>query len=203
MRYVRSVPVGDCECAFAVAAERDGLVLTRAKVPWLNQRGHFGIPAEADSVRVPLERIFAALGGDPAAQRGKRLTPLPGDFLHEPSGTLIEIDESQHFTSFRAIALSLYPAETPLAFSIEEYRDLCATWAPVSDRYRASKPAVAFGPAGRQRQRAYHDALRDLVTPAMGRPPVIRVAAPDRDGAVAYERVRGLLHERLTAIVDR
>lgn len=203
MGYVRSVPVGDCERAFALAAERDGIVLARAKLPWLNQRGHFGTPAEADSVRVSLERIFAALGGDPTAQRGKRLTPLPGDFVHEPSGTLIEIDESQHFTSFRGITLSLYPAETPLGFSIEEYRDLCERWAPVSDRYRASKPAVAFGPGGRQRQRAYHDALRDLVTPAMGRPPVLRVAAPDRDGAGAYERMRGLLHERLGAIEDQ
>ena len=34
-------------------------------------------------------------------------------------------------------------------------------------------------PQGRPRQRAYNDALRDLVTPLMGHPPVMRVAVPD------------------------
>ena len=37
-----------------------------------------------------------------------------------------------------------------------------------------------------QRERAYHDALRDLATPAMGHPPLLRIAAPDGDGAAAY-----------------
>ena len=37
-----------------------------------------------------------------------------------------------------------------------------------------------------QRERAYHDALLDLATPAMGHPPVVRIAALDGDGAAAY-----------------
>jgi hypothetical protein len=44
-----------------------------------------------------------------------------------------------------------------------------------------------------QRERAYHDALRDLATPAMGHPPLIRIPAPDGDGAAAYERHRSAL----------
>jgi hypothetical protein len=47
-----------------------------------------------------------------------------------------------------------------------------------------------------QRERAYHDALRDLGFPAMGHPPVLRVAAEDGDGAAAYGRHR----ERLRAL---
>lgn len=56
----------------------------------------------------------------------------------------------------------------------------------MADRDFAHKAAAGFGPQGRPRQRAYNDALRDLVTPLMGHPPVMRVAVPDRDGAAAY-----------------
>lgn len=191
------MPVGDCERAFAEAAAQDGIVLVRAKVPWLNQRGHLGLPDAVAGARETLDRIFNALEGDHVAQTAKRTTPLPGDFFHESSGTFIEIDESQHFTSYRLATLRLYPSSARLGYDIENYVALCETWAPRADRYFASKAAVGFGPGGRQRQRAYHDALRDLATPAMGHPPLIRVAAPDRDGAAAYLRVRDRLQELL------
>ena len=54
-------------------------------------------------------------------------------------------------------------------------------------------PAKGFGFGGVQRERAYHDALRDLATPAMGHPPLIRIAALDGDGAAAYARHRASL----------
>ena len=47
-------------------------------------------------------------------------------------------------------------------------------------------PAKGFGFGGVQRERAYHDALLDLAAPAMGHPPVMRIAAVDGDGAAAY-----------------
>ena len=72
------MPVGDCERAFAAAAANDGVVLSRARVPWLNQRGHLGLPEQADPVWRVLEDIFTALGGNRAAQANKRLTALPG-----------------------------------------------------------------------------------------------------------------------------
>jgi hypothetical protein len=187
------MPVGDCERAFAAAAAADGVVLGRARVPWLNQRGHLGLPEQASPARRILAEIFAALQGDPVAQAAKRLTALPGDFVHEPTGTFIEVDESQHFTTYRLLSLDHYPEDAPLGFDMEEYRALCAGWAPRSDKYRASKAAVGFGEGGRQRQRAYHDALRDLASPVMGHPPVIRVPAPDRDGTAAYRRVSARL----------
>lgn len=187
------MPVGDCERAFEAAAARDGITLERARETWLNQRGHLGLPEAAQRAREVLAAIFEALGGRLEEQAAKRLTPLPGDFRHAQTGTLIEIDESQHFTSHRLATLDRYPDDVPLGFDIEHYRDLCQEWATRSDRYRASKAAVGFGDGGRQRQRAYHDALRDLAAPEMGRPPVVRVAAPDRDGEAAYERVRASL----------
>lgn len=192
------MPVGDCERAFAGAAAADGIVLVRARLPWLNQRGHLGLPEQAVAVRPLLERIFLDLGGDLDARAGKRTTALPGDYLHEPTGTLIEDDESQHFTSHRLATLRAYPVVTAVGFDLGEYLVLCEAWRAVSDRYRASKGAVGFGPCGRQRQRAYHDTLRDLAAPAMGLPPVIRVPAPDRLGYAAYRRVAG----RLRHLVD-
>ena len=54
-------------------------------------------------------------------------------------------------------------------------------------------PAKGFGFGGVQRERAYQDALRDLATPAMGHPPLIRIAAVDGDGAAAYGHHRDSL----------
>ena len=185
--------VGDCERAFHDAAARDGLILIRSRHPWLNGRGHLGLPSSAGEAIGALEQIFLTLGGDLVALAAKPARTLPGDFFHEASGTLIEIDEHQHFTTARLDSLRLYPPITPLGYDMEDYQRLCARWSPVADRYFASKPAAAFGPRGRQRQRAYHDALRDLSAPALGFPPVIRVAAPDRDGALAFERAADVL----------
>ncbi|MDF9276254.1 hypothetical protein P4U43_00430 [Arthrobacter sp. EH-1B-1] len=181
------MPVGDCENDFLQAARIAGIDLVRYKQPWLNQRGHFGLPDQAESVVGPLDAVFNALGGNAQEQAAKRTTPLPGDFIHPPTGTIIEIDEAQHFTSFRLRTFDFYPDAAPLDFEIGEYRDLCRRLAPKSDKYRAAKTAVGFGEGGRQRQRAYYDALRDLAAPAMGLPPVIRVAAPDGYGQAAFE----------------
>ena len=148
------MPVGDCQRAFAAAAEADGAQLGPSRLPWINQRGHFGLPPEGRVARAPLEAIFTALGGDSAAQAAKRTTPLTGDFTETSTGTLIEIDEPQHFTSFRALSLRLYPSDVRVSFDRNHYMDLCRELAPRSDRYRASKAAVGFGPGGRQRQRA-------------------------------------------------
>lgn len=196
--YRQLMPRGDTENAFSTAAAADGIRLVRARVPWLNQRGHFELPAEASAAEGPMSTIFAALGGVEAEQRAKRITSLPGDFLHQDSNTFIEIDEHQHFTSFRLASLDLYPAGLGLGFDLEKYRELCRVWSEKADRYRPRKDAIGFGSGGRQRQRAYNDSLRDLVTPAMGLPAVVRVAAPERDGAAAYERVR----DRLAGLRD-
>ncbi|MBU8866623.1 DUF7255 family protein [Paenarthrobacter aromaticivorans] len=184
------MPVGDCENAFFEAARKRGVQLVRYKKPWLNQRGHFGLPDSASAVALPLEQIFTLLGGNVAEQSAKRLTPLPGDFMHEETGTLIEVDEMQHFTSFRLQTFSCYGVDSPLGYDVDEYASICKRYARSADKYRQTKPAIAFGIGGRQRQRAYYDALRDLATPAMGHPPLVRVPAVDGNGKAAFERNR-------------
>ena len=184
------MPVGDCENAFVDAARKHGVELVRYTRPRLNQRGHFGLPDTASAVAPPLGQIFESLGGIAAEQSVKRTTPLPGDFIHVDTGTLIEVDEKQHFTSFRMRTFDFYPETSSLGFDVREYVSLCKQYAPSADKYRHAKSAVAFGIGGRQRQRAYYDALRDLATPAMGHPPLIRIAAPEGNGKVAFDRNR-------------
>lgn len=184
------MPVGDCENAFLEAAAHEGIELVRYKQPWLNQRGHFVLPDDAAAAFLPLDKIFHDLGGDSEAQSAKRTTALPGDFIHPPTGTMIEIDEVQHFTTFRMRTFAHYPRDASLGFDSDEYVDLCRSFCRTADKYRLNKAASGFGPGGRQRQRAYNDALRDLVIPAMGKPPLIRIPAPDGNGAAAFERNR-------------
>lgn len=197
------MPIGDCQRGFAEAAAQDDIVLTSRTFEWLSEQGHVALEQIASESRDAalrerveaavevLAAIYARLGGDatvlPAA-RWNRFLPI--DFVHEPTGTLIEVDDSLHFTSFRLTALELYPEDAPLGFDREAYAELCRTWSAESDGYRHGLAAKGFGFGGVQRERAYHDALRDLAAPAMGHPPLVRIPAVDADGAAAYERHR-------------
>ena len=106
---------------------------------------------------------------------------------------MIEVDEPPHFTSFRLAALELYPADAAIGFDSTSTRSSVAPGAPRTDGLDRGLAAKGFGFGGVQRERAYHDALLDLATPAMGHPPLIRIAAVDGDGAAAYRRHRASL----------
>jgi hypothetical protein len=80
-----------------------------------------------------------------------------------------------------------------VAFDLDEHKELCRVWCSRTDGLESGLAARGFGFGGVQRERAYHDALQDLATPAMGHPPVIRVPAVDGDGAAAYSRNRDSL----------
>ena len=194
------MPVGDRQAAFGAAAASDGVQLRAARVPWLNWRGHLGLPNAAQWVVGSLERIFEHLGGDPTVLATRRAIPLPGDFVHAETGTLVEFDEYQHFTSHRLATFAFYPDRTPLGFDRQDYEDNCRGFASRADRYRADKAAPAFGQGGRQRQRAYNDALRDLAAAAIG-PPIIRIIAADSavSGADLYAINRTQLMTKLEA----
>jgi hypothetical protein len=198
--------------AFAAAAADDGNVLAPHAFDWLCEQGHVGLERVAKARRDPaivapvkaalgvLGAIYARLGGDAGVLHAARENLLlPVDLFHAPSGTVIELDDAAHFTSFRLAALELYPPDAPLGFSVEEHKALCRDWAEESDGLSRGLAAKGFGFGGIQRERAYHDALRDLATPAMGHPPVIRIAALDGDGAAAYRRHRAAIIESVSA----
>ena len=199
-----SRPLGTA--AFAEAAAADGIVLGPETFDWLCEQGHVGLERVAKARRDPaivapvkaalvvLEAIYARLKGDasvlPAARENLL---LPVDLVHEPTGTLIEVDDAAHFTSFRLAALGLYRADVPIGFDRAAHEALCNEWCSRTDGLDRALAAKGFGFGGRQRERAYHDALRDLATPAMGHPPLVRIAAVDGDGAAAYRRNRDAL----------
>jgi hypothetical protein len=200
------VALDDTRAAFAQAAARDGIALENQSFHWLCEQGHVGLERVAKARRDPalvapvtaalevLERIYARLKGDVSVLHAARANLLlPVDLVHAPSGTVIEVDGPSHFSSPRLLALDLYPAGTALGFDLDSYRELCREWCARTDVVSRGLPAKGFGFGGVQRERAYHDALRDLATPAMGHPPLIRIAAVDGDGAAAYSRHRDLL----------
>jgi hypothetical protein len=201
----------DTRAAFAEAAQRDGIALERASFDWLCEQGHVGLERVAKARRDPaivapviaalavLERICGRLRGDVTVLHAARENLLlPCDLVHAPSGTIVEVDGPGHFTSARLAALELYPADATLGFDVAEHAVLCRGLSARTDLLSRGLPAKAFGFGGVLRERAYHDALRDLATPAMGHPPLVRIAAADDDGAAAYARNR----EALAALAD-
>jgi hypothetical protein len=192
--------------AFAEAAALDGVILEGQSFDWLGEQGHVGLERVAKARRDPgivapvkaaletLSAIYARLKGDVSVLHASRENLLlPVDLVHASTGTVIEVSDSPHYTSFRLATLDLYPRDAAIGFDIEEEKRLCREWGAVTDGLSRGLPAKGFGFGGVQRERAYHDALRDLATPAMGHPPLIRIAAVDDDGAAAYRRNRALL----------
>jgi hypothetical protein len=192
--------------AFAEAAAEDGIALERGTFDWLCEQGHVGLERVAKARRDPsivapvraalevLATIHDRLQGDVSVLQASRENLLwPVDLVHAPSGTLIEVDGPEHLTSFRLTALDLYPANARIGFDIDEYRALCRAHAPTSDGVARGMPAKGFGFGGVARERAYLDSLRDLATPAMGHPPLLRIAVRDGDGAAEYRRRRSSL----------
>ena len=197
---------GDVQSAFAAAAAQDGIALQSASFDWLCEQGHVGLERVAKARRDPalvepviaaldqLQAIYARLKGDVSVLHAARENLLlPVKLVHLPTGTVVEVDDAAHFTSFRLAALELYRPDAALGFDVGEHAALCREWCARTDGLDRGLAAKGFGFGGRQRERAYHDALRDLAVPAMGHPPVLRIVAVDGDGAAAYARHRDAL----------
>lgn len=112
------------------------------------------------------------------------------DYWVPDPGFIVEFDESQHFTSPRRLALSVYADAHPLGFSARRWLDLCEQH-DVRDN----------DPIFRDEQRAWYDALRDLVPSIMGLRPTVRLYARDRvwcsldpNNREDRERFSGLIH---------
>jgi len=90
---------------------------------------------------------------------------------------IVEVDETQHFNEYRALTLRMYPAATSLAFDPE-------AWIKQSNRKKRlegggfGRPCPPLFPdeGGRHRQRAFRDALCDLVPLEHGFLPTLRIA---------------------------
>ena len=114
-----------------------------------------------------LQRIRAGLG-DLRGHRDFVKTTLmpPCDFYVPIPPFILEFDESQHFTQARLTALSLYPDEVKLGFSLHRWQKLCREIDARDDE-----------PIDRDERRAWYDTLRDLVPALHGFNPTVRVFA--------------------------
>jgi hypothetical protein len=90
---------------------------------------------------------------------------------------IIEFDESQHFNRYRAATIRRYPRAMPVAYDR-------AAWLTASDAkqrlegggFGRAKPPLFPHDDGRHRQRAFRDALADLVPAVHGWLPTLRIA---------------------------
>jgi hypothetical protein len=116
---------------------------------------------------------------------------------------IIEVDESQHFNCYRDITLRHYPTELPVAFD-------CAVWIDHSQaeprqktgKWAAPKPPLFPGAGGRHRQRAFRDALTDILPLDNGFLPTLRIAyfevKPWLGTDQAPQRMKELLDSKLS-----
>jgi hypothetical protein len=116
---------------------------------------------------------------------------------------IVEVDESQHFNCYRATTLRLYPPELPLAFDRQ-------TWIQHSQGkplqqsggWAAPKPPLFPDAGGRHLQRAFRDALADILPPEYGFLPTLRIAyfevEPWIETSSAATRMNDLLNRKIS-----
>ena len=112
-----------------------------------------------------LNNIFSALEkhrGQRCFVKRQRLHPCD---LYIPSiNTVVEFDESQHFSLARKVALSHYPANLPIGFELAEWKRLC-------DEINAKDR----DPKYRDEQRAWYDTIRDFLPLISELNPTVRI----------------------------
>lgn len=169
--------------------------------PWLLRPGR----AECAGAWPVVGRIYAALTGlelpELAPPRERRRLDVV--LAHrDGSRQVLEIDEREHFTAARAVTLAHYPPDTPLGFSRKVWAERCETLAGQEPGGGLAKPCPPLfpGEGGRHRQRAFRDALADLVPPEHGWHRTVRISDSEASvvayGADPAGALRALLAER-------
>lgn len=138
----------------------------RYKLPGMGARLEY---FRTDKHYSTLARIYAALQdyrGRREFVRAKTLSPC--DFFVQDPGFIVEIDERQHFTIPRNLALSLYPPDVKLGFDRNRWMRLCEEIAETDNN-----------PPYRDEQRAWYDTLRDFAPAILRLRPTIRIRRSD------------------------
>jgi len=117
---------------------------------------------------------------------------------------IFEFDESQHFNVHRAVTLRLYPGDVETAFPLETWLSASETSTKklrTTGGWGKAKPPLFPEPGGRHLQRAFRDALADLLPAVHGWAPTLRVADFEVQewiyGAQAGAVMGNLLEDRL------
>jgi hypothetical protein len=162
-----SSPKAQKAALLALLRRRSPDVQTEVRFPWLTVPGGEGGPGALPAIRRALRDLR---GFEGFARPGLRLAC---DFFLLGEQLIIEYDERQHFTAARACTLQLYPPEAPLGFDARVWLAECLRI-----------DARDGDPPYRDEQRAYYDALRDLLAAGQGMR-LIRVRHGEHDWAAA------------------
>ncbi|MCW2874604.1 hypothetical protein [Actinacidiphila oryziradicis] len=164
----------------------DAEVATESCPQWLLRPGK----AECAGAWSAISRIYAALTdlelpelSPPRERRRLDVVLAYADGSHQ----VLEVDERQHFTTARAISLAHYPETTPLGYNRKAWAGRCQALAgrEPGGKFAAACPPLFPGGGGRHRQRAFRDALADLLPPEHGWHPTVRISDSEATG-VAY-----------------
>jgi hypothetical protein len=115
---------------------------------------------------------------------------------------ILEVDEKQHFNQFRATTLQHYPADLPLAFNRAEWLSRSTVKLELEGGgFARPCPPLFPGGGGRHRQRAFRDALCDILPPEHDWAPTLRIGHFEVEEWIhepeAAVKMRALLEERL------
>lgn len=93
-----------------------------------------------------------------------------------PQMRILEVDEKQHFNLFRAETLRCYPKASEVAFDVHEWLQLSVAKKKLEKSgWAKPMPPLFPGLNGRHKQRAFRDALCDLLPPIHGFAPTLRI----------------------------
>jgi hypothetical protein len=123
-------------------------------------------------------KIYQALTSKqlPDVMPSRERREVDGVYRYKGRDFLFELDEKQHFNEFRAATLRCYPTDLPLAFDRKAWLTSCVAKQTLErGGFAAPKPPLFPDPGGRHRQRAFRDALADVLPPVHGYLPTLRL----------------------------
>jgi len=115
---------------------------------------------------------------------------------------ILEVDEKQHFNHFRAQTLQSYETEVPVAFPVSDWMTACEAKRKLEGGgFARPRPPLFPESMGRHQQRAFRDALADLLPGTRGWLPTLRFADFEVKswivGSEARDEMKRLLASRL------
>jgi hypothetical protein len=128
-----------------------------------------------------VERVYGELTGArlPQTPPPRERRAVDGVFRWRAIPFLFELDERQHFNRYRAATLRLYP-RVPVAFDRERWLRACEAKATLeTGGFARPCPPLFPGAGGRHRQRAFRDAVADLLPDVYGWLPTLRLLELD------------------------
>lgn len=169
--------------------------------PWLLRPGR----TECRSSWSLVQRLYQELTGGaelpdtmpPRERRSVDCVLVTGD----AAPRILEVDETQHFNQHRALTLRVYEHVVPLAFPARDWIAECeAKLRLEGGGFARACPPLFPEAGGRHIQRAFRDALCDVLPGEHGWLPTLRIADFEVEawifGPDAAPRMRSLLAER-------